>query len=195
MSRFLLTRSCSVRFSDCADCGLDVLVLVPSPCIYCEDCWLVRSNTLAGCDRHQLTAADRLDQGAHSPSANEDYARHYFWFSLTSRRKRKSTVNPEFGIQLAACILQCDNIHQQCVASLLLANFNDVTREQHVFKLVALAVAVFHEARKATLWQTPEIATAVCVAVSLAFSISCDFISWFCIEWKMQDAIQKYMSG
>jgi cation transport ATPase len=62
-----------------------------------------------------------------------------------------------------------------------------------VFTLVAIAIAVFDNARKAIVWQTPEMVTAVCVAVSLAFSVSCYFISWFCIEWKMQEAIRKYL--
>ena len=59
-----------------------------------------------------------------------------------------------------------------------------------VFTLVALAIAVFDEARKAA-WRTPEMVTALCVAVSLTFSVSCYFISWFCVEWQMQEAIAK----
>jgi hypothetical protein len=40
-----------------------------------------------------------------------------------------------------------------------------------VFALVALAIAVFDEAWK--VWQTPEMVTAFCFAVSLTLSISC----------------------
>jgi hypothetical protein len=58
-----------------------------------------------------------------------------------------------------------------------------------VLTLVALAIAVFDEARK--VWQMPEMVTALCVAVSLAFSTSCYFVSWFCIEWQMQEASVK----
>jgi hypothetical protein len=60
-----------------------------------------------------------------------------------------------------------------------------------VFTLVALAIAVFDEARKAEVWRAPEMVTALCVAVSLAFSVTCYFISWFSIEWRMQQAIGK----
>ncbi|KAH6614306.1 hypothetical protein C7974DRAFT_404857 [Boeremia exigua] len=60
-----------------------------------------------------------------------------------------------------------------------------------VFTLIALAIAIFDEARKSVVWQTPEMVTAICVAVSLAFSVCCYFISWFCIEWQMQEAIAK----
>jgi hypothetical protein len=48
---------------------------------------------------------------------------------------------------------------------------------------------VFDEAHK--VWQMPEMVTALCVAVSLAFSTSCYFVSRFCIEWQMQEAIVK----
>lgn len=60
-----------------------------------------------------------------------------------------------------------------------------------VFTLVALAIAVFDEARKAVVWRTPEMVTALCVAVSLAFCVICYFISWFSIEWRMQEAIRE----
>ena len=58
-----------------------------------------------------------------------------------------------------------------------------------VFTLVALAISVFDEARK--VWRTAEVVTAVCVAVSLGFSVGCYFVSWVCIEWQMQEAIVK----
>jgi hypothetical protein len=60
-----------------------------------------------------------------------------------------------------------------------------------LFTLITLAIAIFDEARKTVAWKTPEMATALCVAVSLAFSVSCYFISWYCIEWQMQEAITK----
>jgi hypothetical protein len=58
-----------------------------------------------------------------------------------------------------------------------------------VFTLIALAIAVFTEAKKAVEWRTPEIVTAICVAVSLSFSVTCYFISWYFVEWQMQEAI------
>jgi hypothetical protein len=60
-----------------------------------------------------------------------------------------------------------------------------------VLTLVALAIPVFDEARKAMAWSTPESVTALCVAASLAFGVICYFISWFCVEWQMQEAIAK----
>ncbi|KAH6637555.1 hypothetical protein C7974DRAFT_143517 [Boeremia exigua] len=60
-----------------------------------------------------------------------------------------------------------------------------------VFTLLSLTIAIFHEASKAVVWQTPEMVTALCVAVSLAFGVSCYFISWFSIEWRMQEATGK----
>ncbi|KAL6174347.1 hypothetical protein ACJQWK_00478 [Exserohilum turcicum] len=60
-----------------------------------------------------------------------------------------------------------------------------------LFTLVALGIAVFDEGRKAAVWRTPEMVTAICIAVSLMFSVSCYFISWFNIEWQMQEAIAK----
>jgi hypothetical protein len=77
------------------------------------------------------------------------------------------------------------------VPPFLLASTHHAIREQHFFRLVALAIAVFNEATKAVVWRTLEIVTALCVAVSLAFGVSCYFVSWFSIEWRMQDAIKQ----
>lgn len=63
-----------------------------------------------------------------------------------------------------------------------------------IFTLVAISIPVFDEARKAVVWRTPEMVTALCVAVSLAFSVACYFISWFSIEWRMQEAIGEHFS-
>jgi hypothetical protein len=60
-----------------------------------------------------------------------------------------------------------------------------------VFTLTALAIAIFDEARKAVGWRTPEMVTAICVAVSITLSVTCYFISWICVEWQMQEAIAK----
>ncbi|KAF2807370.1 uncharacterized protein BDZ99DRAFT_573208 [Mytilinidion resinicola] len=59
-----------------------------------------------------------------------------------------------------------------------------------VLTLITLGIAVFDEERKAAVWGT-ETVTALCVAVSLSFGVGCYFISWFCIEWQMQEAIAK----
>ena len=58
-----------------------------------------------------------------------------------------------------------------------------------VFVVVALAVAVFDKARKAAAWG-PEVVTAICFSISLTFSVGCYCTSWFCVEWRMQEALK-----
>ncbi|KAL9619407.1 MAG: hypothetical protein Q9160_006002 [Pyrenula sp. 1 TL-2023] len=58
-----------------------------------------------------------------------------------------------------------------------------------VFTVVGLAIAVFDQATKATSWGH-EGWTAVCFAISMAWCVGCYFVSWACIEWRMQDAIK-----
>ena len=58
-----------------------------------------------------------------------------------------------------------------------------------VFVIVALGITIFAQARKAAAWG-PESITAICLAISIGFSIGCYFISWICVEWRIQAALK-----
>lgn len=58
-----------------------------------------------------------------------------------------------------------------------------------MFVIVSICIAVYAEAARAVVWG-PEIVTAVCFSISLAFSCGCYLVSWYFIETEMQAAIQ-----
>lgn len=57
-----------------------------------------------------------------------------------------------------------------------------------VLTLITIGIAIFDEARKAGIWGR-EMVMALCMTISMVFTIGCYFISWYCIEWQMQEAI------
>jgi len=57
-----------------------------------------------------------------------------------------------------------------------------------VFVVVGLGITIFDRARGANIWG-PEVKIAIGFAISMFFSISCYFVSWICVEWKLQEAM------